>query len=112
MQGAALQAVHHVAVFQCVLCIQIVRLGAERVHARALQLFNNEYREPATEGQLGGAVGGLEHRLGPGQALIECEACAVDVRSRLILIVEILGVDQDHLIETVPLPVTLHILVT
>ena len=91
--------------------IQIVRLGAERVHARALQLFNDEYREPAAEGKLGGAVGGLEHRLGPHQAPVECEARAINVRTRLILIVEILGVDQDHLVETVPLPVTLHILV-
>ena len=93
------------------LSVKIVRLGAERVHAGALELLDNERREFTAERRLGGAIGGHEHRLGKRQAPLVREARAVDVGSLLVGVVVLLGIDKDHFLETVTFPVTNHFIV-
>jgi len=110
-QRAALQAFDHVGVLQRVLRIEVMRLGTERVHARAFQLFDDQDGELPPERGRGGAVGGFEHRTGPFEAVRERKTRAVHVGARLVLVVAHFGIHQEHLLESMALPVTHHRLV-
>jgi hypothetical protein len=110
-EGAALQAFDHVLGVQRVGRIQVVRLGAQLVHAGALQLLDDEHGAGAGQGRTRCLVDAAQHRAGEGQAGGLAELAAVDVGARLVRVVEVFGVDQHHFLEAVAGPVGVHLLV-
>ena len=91
--------------------VEVVGLGPDGMHARPLELLDNERRRRACEGRAGGLVHALQHRAGEGQATIQGEVGAVHVGPLLPGVVEGLGIHQDHLLEAVGTPVGDHALV-
>ena len=105
----ALQAGDDMLGIQRVGRIQVVRLGANLVYAGALQLLQDQHRALAAQRTLRGAIRSLQYGGGEGLAAIEGERGAVNVGADLITIIEILGIDQEHVFETVALPVGRHL---
>ena len=90
--------------------IEIMRLGAGGVHARALQLLDNQRGTAAGERAFGGGSGGGEHGAGEGDTLLEVEGRAIRV-DRDIGATIVARIDQMHRVEPMSAPVCGHLFV-
>ncbi len=109
-QRAALQSGFHVVGVERVMRVEVVRLGAGGVHARTLQLLDDQRGAAAGERALRGGVGGLEDGAAEGHTLLEVEGRAVRV-DRGVGLAEIARVDQVDFVKAMRAPVGEHLLV-
>ena len=110
-QGAALQALDDMGGIEGIGRIEVMGLGAQGMHAGALELLEDEGGELAGHRAGGGPLHAAQHRLGEGQALAVGEAGGIHVGRLLAAVVEVLGVHQHHLLKAMAPPVGDHRLV-
>src|SRR5450756_790224 len=108
IQRPALQTFDHMRLVQTIGRIQVVRLGAYRMHTGALHLLDDKSGQGAPKGRFGSLVHACQHCGGKSQALLVREIGAVRIGTGLLGVIKILGVDQNYLLETVALPVSNH----
>ena len=88
--------------------IEVVRLGAGGVHARALQLLDDEAGAAAGQRAFCSNVGRFQNGAGERHARGEAEGGAVGVRRRIRGVGVLAGVDQEHFVEPMRAPVVGH----